>query len=904
MTDLKDVSLMRRTKLFRPPAADDYVHRENLESLLEDGRKHPIVVVTAPAGYGKTTQISHWVGQTSLLCAWISLEESHNDLGIFLQHLVSGIDDWSPPAADLLQRIINASELPPANQIADIISAKLDESSDELILVLDDYHEIHDASIHLFIESLLTRLPDSLRVAIISRRTPPIALSRLRSRDLVIDIRLQDLQFDRSAIQGLVKSQTGLDIDAHLLDKLQEITEGWPAGLRMLLLARAGDMDIRTYLTQFKGQVWQIQEYLVEEVLRQLPPNIARHIGITAILGRFTSGLCETLIDSAEDAGVSGKQLVELIRAKGLFCVPLDEGGEWYRYHHLFREILLRQVHTRYSESELRQIHTRAATWLDSEGEIEDAIQHYLLAENPGLAVGAVLRHKEHLIHEHQWRRLDRLIGLLPAESVDQNMELLTLLSWTSGRMGRVSKEIELTHVVRERIEKEKQVGTVDDVVIGQNCAQCANMHYYWGDGEAALAAAKMALDLLPLSNIFARAEATMLQGVSLQMLGNAAAGRSVLLDSLERSGSESGLFQARILIGCCYLSWANGNLRDLQNYATTLLELGRAQNDAHAVVHACWFSGAALYQLNNLDGAIDVVRNIVEQKWWPHQPSYSYCVEIMSMIHSARGEYGSAIEMIEALISQSLESRTTSHIDYLHALHARLALESGDHATASHWAFDFEAGPITAAYEFLVPALGAAKILLESDLTEAQGKAEAILEEHQRFYESTNNTRFLIETLALRAIQCGRIRNEDSAEQLLQRAVSLAEPSGFVRVFVDLGPAIIPLLNRLEVSENHLGYVGTVLAGFKGEAGGQASDQSAGGSLHESAGLVEALSKREKEVLELLARRLTNKEIGERLFIAPETVKRHAHNIFEKLNVSDRRAARAKAIGLGLVSE
>ena len=822
--------------MYRPPVADDYVCREHLEARLERVDTQRIIIVSAPAGYGKSTLISHWVAQANVNCIWLSLDISDSDLGAFLRHLCSGISNWSPSAADFLQKILNASELPSPNRVADTISATIDESSDELILVLDDYHEVHDASIHLFVESLLMHMPESLRVAIVSRRTPRLALSRLRSRGLVLDIRLQDLQFDRSAIQVLVESQAGLDVDAQLLDKLQEVTEGWPAGLRMLLLACATDKDMRAYLMRLRGQVWQIQEYLVEEVLRQLPPNVVKHIGITAILGRFSSDLCEALINSTEDAGVSGRQLVELIRNKGLFCIPLDESGEWYRYHHLFRELLLRQVRTQYSEGEIRQLHSHAAKWLDREGQIEDAIHHFILAESPELAAGVVLRHKDQLILEHQWRRLDRLLNSLPPETVKGNLELLMLLSWSSSRMGRVSQEIELAQDVRKTIDREERVDAVDDVVNGQSYAQFSVVEYYWGNGQAALAAAKKALELLPLSYIFARAEATMMQGVSLQMLGRAAAGRSALLNSLERSGSETELFQARILIGCCYLSWTNGDLRDLHKYATTLLELGRTQNDRHAIVHACWFSGAALYQLNKLDAADDVVHNVVEEKWWPHQTSYSYCVEISSMIHSARGEQTAAIDVIEAVMARSLESGTTSHIASFQSMQAEHARASGDLATASHWALEFEPGPTSAGFDFSVPALVAAKILLHSDRTVAQEKAKAILEEHQQFYESTNNIRFLIETLALRAVHCAKIGNEVTADQFLGRAVSLAEPGGFVRLFVDLGPGIILLLNRLELNEQQLKYVGTILAGFERDDDKQQSAKSAGGPLTESA--------------------------------------------------------------------
>jgi LuxR family maltose regulon positive regulatory protein len=903
LTTRKTYSERNRTQLFRPPPIDDYVPRKNVESLLGDERKHPIIVVSAPAGYGKTTQISQWIVQSGAHCAWISLDKSHNDLSVFLQSFASCLDDWSPSAADTLRKILKVPTLPPTNLIADEISVEMDGSTDELILVLDDFHEIHDSSIHRFVESLLMRMPRSLRVAIVSRRTPPIALSRLRSQNLVLDIRLQDLQFDRGSTQALVKSHTGKDVDGQLLDKLEKIAEGWPAGLRMLLLARARDTDMHTYISQFKGQVWQIQEYLIEEVLRQLPPDVAKNIGITAILGRFSSGLCETLIGSTEDSGVSGRQFIELIRNKGLFCIPLDESGEWYRYHPLFRELLLRQIRSRYSEPELHQFHSRAATWLDSEGQIEEAVQHFILAEEFERAADVVLHHRDSLTLTHQWRRLDRLLNSLPSETIENNLELLMLLSWSSGRLGRVNREIELATEVRNRIDNARQDETIDDAVNGQSYAQYSVVDYYWGNGQAAVASAEKALALLPQSYNFARAEGTMMLGPSLQMTGKAADGRRALLESLERPGSDSDQMRARTLMGCCYLSWADGDLRELKSYAMTLLELGQANDDAHAVVHACWFGGAALYQFNEMDAAEDIVKNVLAEKWWPHHPSYSYCVEIQSMIHSARGEHSAAFEIIEELIAQALESRATSHISYLHALRARLALASGDIATASDWAQEFEAGTVTAGYEFLVPALLAARILLQSEQPEGQEKVGRLLEDHQQFYESTNNKRFLIETLALRAMWCARTGNDESVEPLLRRAVTVAKPGGFVRVFVDQGPDIIPLLNRLQLDEQQLTYVGTILAGFTNNIDKQQSDKPDATQFQDNAGLAEALSKREKEVLELLAVRLTNKEIGERLFIAPETVKRHAHNIFEKLNVNSRQAARAKAIGLGLVS-
>ena len=890
--------------MFRPPVTDDYVSRKRLESVLEEGRQFPIILVAAPAGYGKTTQVSHWIARTGVPCVWLSLDNSHNDLGVLLRHIEAGIGDWSPTTAELLRKITQSLDLPPANHIADAISTHVSNIDDELILVLDDYHVINNSSIHLFVESLLMHLPDSLRVAIVSRRTPPIALSRLRSRNLVLDIRLHDLQFDRSATHALFKAATGEEVDDTILAKLEQFAEGWPAGLRMLLLAMSGNEDVHTYLEQFGGNIWQIQEYLVDEVVSKFPPNVARSIPITAVVGRFSADLCESLIASTEEAEVTGNQLVDLVRNRGLFCVPLDERGEWFRYHHLFRELLLNQVRSRYSEAEIQHFHTLAAQWFDDDGQLEEAIRHHLLSSKSERAADVILRHKGELIIQQQWRRLDRLLNMLPTELIERNVQLLVLLAWTTGRMGRISQEMEAARLAQQQFDKAKETGTVDDVTYGQICALRSTVEYHLGNGEDALVCAEKALKLLPPHHIFERGEASMIRGVAQQMLGDPAGGRRALFEALEQSGSDIEIFRARILMGICYLDWPNGDLQELQQYASMLLELGQARDDGQAIVHACWFGGAALYHLNELDAAADVVRQIIEEKWWPHQRSYINCVQIMSLVLAVRGEHVQALELCESLVRQMLESRATYHLPEIYALQAGIALLQGDHGTAIRWALEFETGELTAAWGFSVPALTAARILLHSESTEALDKARAILDAHQLFFDSINNTRFLIETLALQAMLCTQLGDEDTANQLLTRAVTLAQPGGFVRVFVDLGPKIIPLLNRLELNEQQLEYVGTIISGFMGDDGGHKQDGAVGVSSRETDGLLEAMSKREREVLELLAQRLTNKEIGERLFIAPETVKRHAHNIFEKLNVSDRRAARAKAIGLGLVSD
>lgn len=343
MIDFKALSQISRTKLFRPPTADDYVGHGELESRLGKGDSQPIILVSAPAGYGKSTLISHWIDISKTPCAWISLDDRDNDLRVFLHYLGASIGSLCRSASRLLEKIIESPDLPPASHIADAFAAEMDQQKEPLVLVFDDYHNIHETKIHELVSALLNHLPACLRIALVSRRRPPLSLGRLRSRNLVLDVRLQDLQFGIETTRTLVEAATHGPVDDITINELQTLTEGWPAGLRMILLALPGKQDIHSFLQQFEGSPWQIQEYLVEEVVNQLPEGIAQSIYQTAILDRFSAELCDAVLSDSDNETSRGQELLKTLRDRGLFCIPLDESGQWHRYHHLFQAMLLRQ---------------------------------------------------------------------------------------------------------------------------------------------------------------------------------------------------------------------------------------------------------------------------------------------------------------------------------------------------------------------------------------------------------------------------------------------------------------------------------------------------------------------------------------------------------------------------------
>jgi len=886
MEQQEEQDFRSRHKLYRPTVASDYVERGDWENDLSRPGAPPIVVVAAPAGYGKSSVASRWVERIGHPCVWVSLDVQDNDLHIVLEYLAVGLADHCPVAAEHLLHYCQAPELPPAKLIASRLSADFQDFAKPIAVVLDDYHTIHDQQIHELVDSLLQLMPPTLQIAIVGRSTPPLTLGRLRSRGLVADVRLTDLRLDKENQRVLVEAITGMTLGPDQLDKLHSITDGWPVGLRLLLHARPVDSDISSHLESFDGNIWQIQDYLTQEVLNALAEPIWELLLRTSILKQFSPELCDALLGESNAAGPSGREAVDTILEKQLFCIPLSRDGQWFRYHRQFQDLLLNCLNDRFSREEIRSFHRRAAAWYDANDFPEDAIYHCLQENDESRAGEVIIRRGAMLQESQQWSRLGRLLAMLSKETIHDNVDLLMLLVWTSDKAGRVEHAIELTELAEE-VLSHAEANEQSRINHGQiSAARClAELHL--GTTEAALKFARHALDVLPQTFSYERGLATFGEGYALQTLGRGSEGMTILRIALQNAANDKEA--ARILYGMCFLHWANADLAGLDRDSRSLRSLGKDSKLRETFMWASWWGGAAMYLKNNLDAAESVVLEVAEDLWPIDFIAHASCVHIQALVHAARGDTEAAQQLAFKLAEKCISARGTTYLPDVQALQAELAFAVGDVAPAVKWALNESFEVPFLGYGLIAPGLIAARILVASDSTKALQKADNLLRVYQEFYESTHNTRYLIETLALRALYQSRTGEDDAALSAMSRALDLAQPSGLLRLFIDLGPDIVPLLNRLDVQKNRLRFVGTILA-----------DVDPGKAV----GLPELLSQREQEVLELLGNRLSNKEIGERLFISPATVKRHTHSIYEKLNVSDRHEAVAKAAGLGLLAQ
>jgi LuxR family maltose regulon positive regulatory protein len=889
-----------RTKLYRPPVTTHLVCRERLHAELERGRELPMTLVSAPAGYGKSTLVSHWLENADLPHAWLSLDETDNDLRTFLNYFVAAVSAVEPNGCQDTIGVLAAGDLPDASTLASCLSNDLDAVSMRFVLVLDDYHLISNSAIHDLLANLLTHPPRSVHLVIIARRNPAFPLSSLRARGVLKEIRVQELQFRTEETGALLERDAGCQVSRKALSHAQELTEGWVAGLRLVALSLRGRDNADAHLCEMRGDIRSIQDYLVAEVLSRQPPRFKDCLLRTAILDRFCVRLCEAVVNcqsctpDCSPAGFIGR-----LEQAELFLVRLDDQAKWFRHHHLFRELLHRQLIEQVGEEGVAALHVEASGWFEGEGLVDEALHHAFEADNAALAGQIIVRRRRDFLELEQWHRLEEWLGRLPGEVLGSDPELLLIKAWLLENRHRVDEVWPMLDQAEVLLASAPPAAEATNRVKGEIHAIRSRHPYEIGDGRQTVRHAEEALRLLPRDRQAERGYALVMLATGHQMSGDLAQARQVVFDALASEEASAEHFHGRMLITLCFVCWMSGDLPELKRTATHLLRMGREQGLPEAGGFGRYFAGIAHYQHNELADVDNIVQPLVSDRAIARTNIFANSAFVVASMHEALGRQDDARAMADHIVERMLEKRHPVLLSAAEAFRADLALRQGHLSQAVHWAQQFDPGPLTAMYLAYIPAFTLAKTLLAENTEQSLSRLNALLDRLAQFVSRTHNRRFEIDVLAIKALMLEQQGDEAGARRELDRAVRLAQPSGFIRALVDLGPGIARLLNRLELDDEGLLYVDRILTAFKGDSAARTTPSS--DSLDQS-GLVVPLSKREIEVLCLLAKRLRNKEIAERLHISTETVRRHTSTVYSKLGVHGRRQAVDKATSLRIL--
>ncbi|MDY6878351.1 MAG: LuxR C-terminal-related transcriptional regulator [Chloroflexota bacterium] len=935
----QDVPLLQ-TKLYVPPPRPDLVPRSHLIERLNAGLHRKLTLVSAPAGFGKTTLVAEWASAIGRPVGWLSLDKGDNDPARFWRYVVAALQTMEPAIGSVVMAALQSQSSLRFEQLVTSLINDVAERSVPLVLVLDDYHVIEDDTIHRSLGFLLDHLPPRLHVVAVTRADPPLSLPRRRGRAEVSEVRAADLCFTRDEAAAFLNTCMSLALSPDDVAALEERTEGWIVGLQMAALSLQGRSDKRDFVEAFAGDDRHVGDYLVEEVLHRQPEHIQDFLLRTAILGRLCGSLCDAVLcRGAEERGrgrelspasphlsssVSGQEILEYLDRARLFLVPLDDRREWYRYHHLFADLLRSRLQRSERASEVATLHLRASAWYEREGSVSEAVSHALASGDEQYTAGLIARHWEDMFHYGNQIPLCEWIEALPERVVRANPALGIAYALASrctptpaappdgvGAWKRWTRSIE-----KALADQQASVEDADSVTNNDVLAGYLAMLRAWDFGRDPADDLERALRRLP------EADPRLRSFLSLE-LGFACRVRR------DEEGAARAFAQAGRLAEAC------GVIRTVATVACIQAGVARRQGRLHeaAAILAKALRTASgpgeKGQVASGIGALEIDLAVISLEWndladaerrlargvplvgltgngdWEGRGYIT-----LARLRQAQGDAAGAFEAVERV-----ERTVPSAARYVAAQRACLwlALAEGEPrflTQASQWARTIglderegekDAWPYDDWHDMEQFAL-ARVLIAQRRARRSEPDLQPVLEFLQRKLDATEASNWIergIEVWMLRALALQAQGDADRASASLEQALALAEPGGYVRAFVEEGMPMARMLYTAAERDVAPEYVGRLLAAFPDAVLAPAEHARA---ARLEAEMVEPLSEREIEVLSLIAEGLPNRQVAQRLVISPNTVRVHTSNIYGKLSVSNRTQAVAKARGLGIL--
>ena len=808
MAGATDTLPLIRTKLQRPRLPGDLIRRRRLLDRLHAGSARKLTLISAMAGTGKTTLLAQWLEDCPQPSAWLSLDEHDNDRIVFLTYLCSAIQTVFPHACERVLDFASALQPPPARVIIASIINELEglfadpsqeggRSPNGLILALDDYHHITEPVIDEILSSLVDHLPQGVHLVISTRTDPRLPLAGWRARREMTEVRSVDLRFTSKEAHTFLEGTTGRELDSETIRLLESKTEGWVVGLRLAALSLRTRPDDQAFVQDFKGTSSDlVVEYLLTEVLARQSAEIQDFVLRTSVPDRFCAPLCKTL---TELSAAKSQEIIEWIARANLFLVPLDEEGGWYRYHHLFRDLLRHELRQQISTADISGMHIRAGAWFAQKGLIDEALHHFLTADDTAAAVDLVARHRHALTNRAQWARLDQYLRMFSPDIWDQYPDLLMLRAWLLYHRGRWAELPAALQRLEAALPRAFLSPKEASHLQGEISVLRSLLLYHAVDPNSALASAQQALEKTPREFWAARILARLMLAGVLQMKGDSNQAYAAIYRGFEEEQTQSSAFKAMLVMTACYAHWLNADLQGMAQAASQCITFCQQSDSRQILNYGHYHLGRVCYQQNDLAAAEQHFATIVEQPYLNYGDCYAHSACGLALTHQAQGRPDKARAVTESALTFMLETGNTSLLPVVQSFQAELALREGQSAMAGQWAAQVDPiPPLTPMVELFSPHLTLVKVWMAQDTPASRGRAADLLNTTRAFVETTHNTRFLIEVLALQALLNDAQGEPQTALELLRKAVALAEPGGFIRLFVDLGPPMAQLLAQL----------------------------------------------------------------------------------------------------------
>jgi LuxR family maltose regulon positive regulatory protein len=903
------------TKSYIPPARPNRVPRPRLIEQLN--RSRPLTLIAAPAGFGKTTLLSDWIPHSEQCVTWLSLDEDDNDPIRFWVYVVAALQRLRPDLGESASALLQSPQPPPITSILSMLINEISSFPENFFIILDDYHLIKTQSIHEALTFLLDHLPPQMHLIITTRADPPLPIPRLRARNHLTELRADDLRFTSNETAVFLNELMGLRLSSENIAVLEARTEGWIAGLQLAALSMQGREDVTSFIRAFSGSHRHVLTYLAEEVLERCSADTLNFLLQTSVLDRLCGPLCDAVTG---DSG--GQARLENLEHANLFLIPLDEEATWYRYHHLFAEVLRAKLQQSQSDR-IPELHHRAGEWLEQQGFMAEAVSHAFVSQDFERAADLIeavgVTQFGQPIVQHS---LKTWLAALPQKTIDSRPMILLIHAWqlvVQLDMAASSRQVDDAEQMLQKIRSTVEPNQVRNLT-GAIAAMRAFSNAFTPspDLDQVLASAAIALAQLDPDQFNFRGMAA------------GAAGAAHL--------KRGDLVQAeRMFVGAVEAGRAAENVYMLAAATDNLVQVMRAQGRLHEAITLCQRTQEGITQrgqqgfppvamiytsladllreINEMDAAryfADKSVLLADSSTNPGQAVFSYFV--LAHVKQAQGNWDGALDVLEKVSSWMRQQPMMWYLDLLPAVEAQFRAMRGDLAQSFRWASatNWLEGPLAQVsttweliwqYEHL--RMARAQIFIAQGQAtgdhELIREAAAYLNRQQVIAETKGLVWFQIKLLALQALCSSCLGQSSESLELLERALILAQPESYIRVFADEGEPMRGLISAFQSKQkNHplQAYAEKLLAAF-GPPHTPATSASSLPSVNQN--LVEPLSGRELDVLRLIVDGLSNQAIAQKLFLSVGTVKVHIKHIYAKLDVNSRTQAVARVSALDL---
>jgi LuxR family maltose regulon positive regulatory protein len=898
------IDALLKTKFQRPSLPDDFVPREGLVSYFLDNIDKPLILVSSDSGSGKSLFVSSCLDKIPYPHAWVSLDTTDNDLRNFLSYFVMAVHRELPFFGEKSLSVLSSSQLPPPGEIVRSLINDLDALDTHMLLVVDDLHLISNPEVYSVLSSMLEFPPPLFHLVLISRTDPPLPLERLRAKNKVTRLGADHLRLSYDEIKLFVEKNLRITAHDPLVRMLERKTEGWATGLRLAMLHLSLQKEDPESSVRLLNEINFSGNYFMEEVLKNLDPVVKEFLLKTSVLERFTPPLTDYLLGWHKEQARSHELLRQILQMN-LFVVNLDKTDKWFRYHHLFQDFLRGELEKGYPEEEITLLHERATDWYGANGLIEDAFYHAIRIGAYEKVADMIEEHMDEPLNKDKWYILDDWLSRLPEEYLHERPSLLVASMWVMHNKA--------TWVIPDLLREISRLGenTELDNEIKVQVRFFQGVVQYW--------ATHLTESLKSFEYVRKNLSKEKIGAISvnnyyyLTASHNNGMGEKAVkeIEKLLLNESLDPFYRAMLIGGIAYVRMLEGNLDEVDELSRKIREIGREIRNNFLVAWSAYLRGMCYFYQNRLEEAEKQFGDTLDNIYMLNLlgPLDSFAGHVLTLQTLGKKK---KLERILEKMSDFVRRRNNPAFDtFMNSFRSRLALLEGNMEAAGKYMNNvnmyFESGNLFFWIE--TPRITYCKYLLAMNDPEHTGKAGRLTREIEELARRTHNVSQLVQVLVLRAVVERRKGSVSAARAILAEALERGMQGSWVRPFFESAPDIRDLLEEIEPEQLPAKFRDKIMLSlqkyvFPAErntagAGGKSIDEEGDAATYDPAII---LTNRELDVLLLLAGRLSNKEIANRLFISVATVKRHAITIYRKLGVNKRREAVSKAEKLGIL--